>query len=144
MVNKNIADPQNQATHIGHVADRSVPNWGKTHPLPALEAVIDELNQLAGRAKASKQTKQPATDFDWEQARAAAYMRAAQLLGVDFRVYGSGFGDREWNATISALDHYRADWRGQVVSRSSSAAFLKSVHKRADWALVAKQARRAC
>ncbi|MBD1918903.1 MULTISPECIES: hypothetical protein [Cyanophyceae] len=102
---KNIANPSSETSNIGYMADRSVPNWGKSHPLPELEAVIAELSQL--RAEANHGDRQ------WEQARTAAYRKAGRLLKV--KPARTGSGSSRWNPTIDDLDHYRDDWRGEVV-----------------------------
>jgi len=83
--------------------DRSQPNWGQLHPLPELEGAITLINQL----RAEQRIGDPA----WEKARAAAYAKAARILGVKPIRSGKG-SSSSWNPTIDALDDYRDDWRG--------------------------------
>lgn len=84
---------------------RSAPNWGKTNPLPELEVAI------AAYAQARQTWK--IDDLNWKPsvkqtaARVGFVKKAKRLLGV------SG-----WNATIDALDHYRDNWRGEVVRKT--------------------------
>ena len=86
--------------------DRSQPNWGQQHPIPELEGAITLLNQLRAEPRHG--------DRAWEQTRTAAFAKAGRLLEVPPTGYGNGHNTR-WNAVINALDHYRADWRGEVV-----------------------------
>jgi hypothetical protein len=86
--------------------DRSQPNWGQQHPIPELEGAITLLNQL----RAEQRIGDPA----WEQTRTAAFAKAGRLLEVPPTGHRNGHHTR-WNAVINALDHYRDDWRGEVV-----------------------------
>lgn len=90
---------------MSQTINRNIPNWGKRHPLPELEVVIDRLNQLRANPRYD--------DQQWDRSRAAAFKEAGKLLEV--RPARMGSGSSRWNPTIDALDHYRDDWRGEVV-----------------------------
>lgn len=88
---------------MSSTTDRSVPNWGQTAPIAELEGAINLLNQL--------RAEQRLTDPVWKQTKTQAMAKAHRLLEVKLSIRGSD----GWNATVDALDHYRDDWRGEVV-----------------------------
>lgn len=100
---KNIANLSAAASVVSHMADRSVPNWGKVAPIPELEGVINLLNSL--------RAVYPQGPPGWRDTKTKAMAKAHRLLEVEPDFYAAG----GWNATVAALDHYRDDWRGAIL-----------------------------